>query len=120
MEKKKLIRTVIFLAVLGGILGFFAFLSSTSKPPDLPIATPQHKLRFNLKNELIGVESDPPVDPAQATAAHGFVVEKKAVEKRIHEGCTKCHSAGGEAGPLKPTHPVKTECIKCHRMPAGK
>jgi len=118
-------RSVLFVAIVGGVLATFFILGSQAKPPPMGQG-PQHKLRLNLKGELVGVESDPPVDPATATAAQGFVTHKKTVEGRVNTGCQACHGLAGQdlsqhacAQPggrcLGEHHPPKTECIKCHR-----
>lgn len=118
-------RTAVFVIVVGGVLAAFGYLGSQDRPPPMG-PEPHHKLRLNLKGELIGVESDPPVDPAHATAAKGFVTDKRTVEKRVNESCQACHGVAGEnlsqhrcAQPggrcLGEHHPPKPECIKCHR-----
>lgn len=118
-------RSAVFAIVVGGVLAAFLFLGSQAKPPPMGQG-PQHKLRLNLKGELVGVETDPPVDPALATAAQGFVADKKTVEKRVNTGCQACHGVAGQdptghacAQPggrcLGEHHPPKPECIKCHR-----
>src|SRR5688500_1649806 len=90
-NKKKLVATVGFVVVVGGVLAMFGYLGAQPGPPSMPKG-PEHVLRFNLKNELIGVESDPPVDPLQASAGDGFVTDKKAVEARVHASCQSCHA----------------------------
>jgi hypothetical protein len=105
------------------VLAVFVVLGRQSAPVPMP-ATAPHKLRFNLKGDLIGVEGEPDLD---AALQPGFVLDKKAVEKRVNTTCQTCHGAAGEdltnhachaAGRcLPPHHPPKTECIKCHRMP---
>ncbi len=116
-------RTVIFVLVVGGVLATFFVLGRQSAPPSMP-ATAPHKLRLNLKGELIGVEGETGLDQALQP---GFVLEKKAVEARVNTTCLACHGAPGEdlathpcrqvGRCLPPHHPPKTECIKCHRMP---
>ncbi len=118
-------RTAIFAVVIGGVLTAFAYLGAQDKPPPMG-QEPHHQLRLNLKGELIGVESDPPVDPAQATAAKGFVTDKRTMERRVNQGCQACHGVAGEdltghrcaqrgGRCLGEHHPPKPECIKCHR-----
>lgn len=118
-------RTALFVIVVGGVLAAFTFLGTQTKPPPMG-PEPYHRLRLNLKGELIGVESDPPVDPALATAAKGFVTDKRTVEKQVNTGCQACHGLTGQdlsqhacAQPggrcLGEHHPPKPECIKCHR-----
>lgn len=112
-NKKKLTKNLVFFGAVGGVLIVAFVLSAQGGARPMPSGHPEHgvphQLRFNLKGELIGVETDPPVDPAVATQA-GFVLEKKVVEKRVNEGCRTCHVT------LSEHHPPKTECIKCHRM----
>lgn len=104
---RKVVTTLIFVAVVGGVLVTFTYLGSQDGPPAMTQG-PHHKLRFDLKNELIGVETDPPVDLLKLPP----ITDKKAVETRINQGCTSCHAK------LPEHHPPKTECIKCHRMSA--
>lgn len=102
---KKVLATVAFVMVVGGVLITFTYLGSQGGPP--PMATgPHHKLRFDLNKDLIGVETDPVVDLMSLPK----VTDKKAIEQRINTGCTQCHAK------LPAHHPPKTECIKCHRM----
>ena len=118
-------RTAAFFVLMAGVLAVFLYLGSQDKPPPMG-PEPHHKLRLNLKGELLGVQSDPPVDPATATAANGFVTDKRTVEKRVNTGCQACHGMAGAdltnhpcAQPggrcLGEHHPPKPECIKCHR-----
>jgi hypothetical protein len=133
---RKLIATAGFVVVVGGVLALFIALSMLgTHPPDMPSSTPQHVLRFNLKNDLIGLESDPPIDLTAASAQPGFQYDKKAVEEHINTQCAACHATCNEPLEGTPTtplesrgagdlthrcrgehHPPKTECIKCHRM----
>lgn len=126
MAKQQSMATAIFLAVVAGVVAVFAILGAQGRPPYMA-AGPQHTLRFNLKGELIGVESDPPVDPVAASGQGGFVYDRKATEARVNTGCQACHgrpAADLSAHPcvqvgrcIPPHHPPKLECIKCHRMP---
>lgn len=121
--KHRTARTVAFLAVVGVVLGTFIVLGQQDAPPTMPVSPP-HKLRFNLKGDLIGVEGEAGLDDALKP---GFVLEKKVVEKRVNATCQTCHGApsidlsGHPCVALKKcvpeNHPPKTECIKCHRMP---
>lgn len=113
MEKRKVLATAAFVLVVGGVVGTFAFLGTQDRPPPMPPGAPHHQLRFNLKGQLIGVESEPPVD-VSAPAPPGFVYEEKAVTQRINAGCQACHGSPGQG--LPEHHPPKTECIKCHRQ----
>jgi hypothetical protein len=127
MQNKKTLATILFVVVVGGVVGLFTYLGGQGGAPPMPASKgPQHQLRLNLKGDLIGVESDPPVDPLQASGGAGFVYDKKAVEKRVNEGCAQCHGAAGMdlashpcrsngAGCIPDHHPPKAECIKCHR-----
>lgn len=114
IDRRKVWTTVAFVVVVGGVVGTFAFLGTQDRPPPMPAAGPHHQLRFNLKNELIGVETDPPVD-VTAPSAPGFVYDEKAVTQRINAGCRACHGGPGQG--LPEHHPPKSECIKCHRQP---
>ena len=129
MAKDKSMATAVFVAVIAGVVAVFAILGAQGRPPSMP-AGPQHTLRFNLKGELIGVESEPPVDPVAASGQAGFVYDRKATEARVNATCLACHGQPGtdlsthacvQLGRcVPPNHPPKTECIKCHRMaPAG-
>lgn len=102
---KKVSATIAFVMVVGGVLITFAFLGSQGGPPPMTPG-PHHKLRFDLNNDLIGVETDAPLDLLNLPK----VTDKRAIEKRVNEGCRQCHAQ------LPPHHPPKTECIKCHRM----
>ena len=122
-KKNALARTGAFVVVVGAVLAVFVVLGQQSAPPTMPASSP-HKLRFNLKGDLIGVEGEEGLDEALKP---GFVLEKKAVEKRVNTTCQSCHGApamdltGHPCVALKKcvpeNHPPKTECIKCHRMP---
>lgn len=124
MDKRKLWANVAFGVVVLGVVGTFVVLGLQARPPAMP-GGPQHQLRFNLKGQLIGLETDPPVDPLRATTDAGFSYDLKAVERRINSTCQACHGAPGEdlsqhgcaqlGGCIPPHHPPKTECIKCHR-----
>ncbi len=115
---------MIFFVVVGGVLGTFIVLGQQATPPRMPATAPHH-LRFNLKGDLVGVEGEAGLDQALQP---GFVIEKKTVETRVNTTCQACHGAPGvdltthacqQVGRcLPPQHPPKTECIKCHRMPA--
>ena len=108
MAQKQLLKTIAFVGVMGGVLGTFAYLGGREGPP--PMAPgPMHKLRFDLNQQLIGVETDPVVDLLKLPG-NDQPYDKRAAEKRINQGCVACHSS------LPPHHPPKTECIKCHRM----
>jgi cytochrome c553 len=121
--QKRAARTALFVLIVGGVLATFVVLGQQSAPPRMPATSP-HKLRLNLKGELIGVEGEAGLDQALQP---GFVLEKKAVEARVNKTCLACHGAPGEdlsnhpcgqiGRCLPPHHPPKTECIKCHRMP---
>jgi hypothetical protein len=110
---KNVIKNLAFFGGIGAVLAVAFVLAAQGGARPMPSRHPEHgtphQLRFNLKGDLIGVETDPPVDPATATQP-GFVLEKKVVEKRVNEGCQSCHAT------LPEHHPPKTECIKCHRM----
>jgi hypothetical protein len=122
--KNPVARTVAFLAVVGAVLAIFVVLGMQDAPPKMP-SSPPHKLRFNLKGDLIGVEGEAGLEEALAP---GFVLEKKVVEKRVNTTCQSCHGAPAtdlSTHPcaalhkcIPPNHPPKTECIKCHRMGA--
>ena len=122
-SQKRALRTALFFVVVGGVLATFIVLGQQSAPPRMPGTAP-HKLRLNLKGELIGVEGEPGLDDALQP---GFVLEKKAVEARVNTTCLACHGGPGEdlskhacvqlGKCLPPHHPPKSECIKCHRMP---
>jgi cytochrome c553 len=117
-------RSALFVVVVGGVLAVFVILGRQSTPPTMPASAP-HKLRFNLKGELIGVEGEAGLE---AALQPGFVLEKKAVEKRVNTTCLACHGGPGDdlsahacqtvGRCLPPHHPPKSECIKCHRMPS--
>jgi hypothetical protein len=119
----KTLRSTLFFVVVAGVLAVFVVLGQQSAPPKMPATSP-HKLKLNLKGDLIGVEGEAGLDEALQP---GFVLEKKAVEARVNKTCLACHGGPGEdltnhachqAGRcLPPHHPPKTECIKCHRMP---
>ncbi len=119
---RKAIASIVFFVVMGGVLTTFIILGAQGHPPDMPKGTAPHTLRFNLKNELIGVETDPAVDLAAPASTPGFVYDKKAVEEHINSGCISCHAVCSDppvpgAAPCRGRHhPPKTECIKCHRM----
>lgn len=120
--KNAAVRTAAFVVVVGAVLAVFIVLGQQDAPPSMPSSAP-HKLRFNLKGDLIGVEGEPNLEEALKP---GFVLEKKAVEKRVNITCQACHGApsidltGHACVALKKcvpeNHPPKTECIKCHRM----
>ncbi len=115
-------RTVGFLVVVGLVLGTFIVLGRQDKPPTMPSSSP-HKLRFNLKGDLIGVEGEAGLDEALKP---GFVLEKKVIETRVNVTCQGCHGTPSMDLASHPcvalrkcvpeNHPPKTECIKCHRM----
>jgi hypothetical protein len=119
-------RSTLFLLVVGGVLAVFVVLGRQSSPPNMPASSP-HKLRFNLKGDLVGVEGEPGLQDALQP---GFVLEKKTVEKRVNTTCFACHGAPGldltthacatVGRCLPPHHPPKAECIKCHRMPSSR
>jgi hypothetical protein len=121
--QKRAVRTALFALIVGGVLTTFIVLGRQSAPPHMPASAP-HKLRLNLKGELIGVEGEAGLD---AALQPGFVLEKKAVEARVNKTCLACHGGPGEdlsthpctqvGRCLPPHHPPKSECIKCHRMP---
>lgn len=130
----KIVSTVVFVVVVGGVLTTFAVLGGQARPPSMP-AAPQHKLRFNLKGELTGVESDPAIDKL-APRPDGFKYNERAEALRISVGCTACHGGlvertdpdGRKSTDMAPCpnqpsvkcvgdhHPPKNECIKCHTM----
>jgi hypothetical protein len=120
---KRALRSIVFLVVVGGVLTTFIVLGRQSAPPHMPATSP-HRLRLNLKGELVGVEGEAGLDVALQP---GFVIEKKAVEARVNKTCLACHGGPGEdlsshacvqvGRCLPPHHPPKNECIKCHRMP---
>jgi hypothetical protein len=122
-NQNRLLRTALFVAVVGGVLATFVVLGQQGTPPNMPASSP-HKLRFNLKGDLIGVEGEAGLDEALKP---GFVLEKKVVEGRVNTTCQTCHAAPGAVAADHPCHalnkcvpehhPPKTECIKCHRMP---
>jgi cytochrome c553 len=117
-------RTAIFVLVVGSVLTVFIVLGRQSRPPTMPSSAP-HKLVVNTKGELVGVVGEAGLDQSLQP---GFVLDKKAVEARVNTTCLGCHGAPGEdlsshpcrtVGRCLPAHhPPKTECIKCHRMPA--
>lgn len=122
---RKLWATLGFGAFVAVVLGTFIYLGDQGHPPDMP-ASAQHRLRFNLKNELVGVESDPPMDLA-AARAEGSKYDERGAARKISLGCTACHGALASDQPavacpntgapcLGEHHPPKSECIKCHRM----
>jgi hypothetical protein len=120
MDKKKMVTTAAFVVVVGGVLAAALALGTQERPPRMPPG-PEHKLRFSLKGELIGVDAEPPVDLTTPNPP-GFVYELRPVEEKINNSCLQCHavcdgtppSAG--APPCRGQHhPPKTECIKCHR-----
>lgn len=121
--KNPLARTAVFVAVVGIVLGVFVVLGRQDKPPPMGTSSP-HKLRFNLKGDLIGVEGELGLEDALKP---GFVLEKKVIEKRVNATCQTCHGApsmdlsthpcAGLGKCVPENHPPKTECIKCHRMP---
>ncbi len=122
-KSNPVVRTAVFVVVVGLVLGTFVVLGKQDKPPLMP-ATAPHKLRFNLAGDLIGVMGE----PGLGDGMEGVVVEKKAVERRVNTTCQACHGAPamdltGHAcatvGKCIPEqHPPKMECIKCHRMPS--
>ena len=123
-----------FVVVVGAVLALFLALGGQERPPKMP-KSPQHELRFNLKGELIGVESDPAADK-MAARPEGFQYNERAEALRISVGCTACHGGlaehtdadGKKSMDLMPCpnspgvpcvgehHPPKNECIKCHQM----
>lgn len=111
MASKQLTKTIGFIVIVGGVLGTFAFLGSQEGPPRMAPG-PMHKLRFDLNKQLIGVESDPAVDPLKLPG-NDQPYDKRGAEKRINEACVACHATRSAH------HPPKTECIKCHRMAAA-
>ena len=125
-QKSPAVRTTLFLAVVGVVVGTFVLLGRQEPPPTMPATTP-HKLTFTLNGDLIGVTGEPEFDAAAAVGGLAVALEKKAVEKRVNTTCQACHGAAGLDLSTHPCaiigkciperHPPKTECIKCHRMP---
>lgn len=118
--KSTTLRTLLFVVVVGGVLGTFFVLGQQGHPPLMP-ATEQHKLMINPKGQLVGFVGEPDVDAALAKE-----FDQKAVEKRVNTTCQSCHGspgddprvhACGQSRCLPKNHPPKSECIKCHRMP---
>lgn len=116
-------RSILFFVVVGAVLVTFFVLGRQGRPPNMP-GNDVHKLRFNLKGELIGLEGE---EGLESALAPGFQLDKKAIEKRVNTRCTSCHGdttvdrathACAALGTCLPEHhPPKGECIKCHRMP---
>lgn len=136
--KKKGLATVGFVAVVGGVIALFAYLSSLGgAPPMSPL--PQHKLRFDTAGNLVGLMSDPEAAQGPQPPVPGMKPDLKATERAINQTCQQCHGAfpgftgkdatqppfdpkthacaSGVAPCLPEHHPPKTECIKCHRVP---
>lgn len=120
----KALKSAIFLAIVVGVVGVFAYLSSLQAPPDLP-GDGIHKFRFNTNSELVGLAIDASADAPIVEHAAGLAYDKKGIEKRVNARCADCHGAPGLdltghaclSGPgcIPPKHPPKDSCIKCHR-----
>jgi len=116
------LRNGLFVVVVGGVLLTFFLLGRQGRPPDMP-STPPHKLQINHNGDLTGFVGEAELDAAAAKS-----LDKKAVEKRVNTTCQGCHGnpgddprthACGGSRCLPANHPPKSECIKCHRMPAS-
>ena len=127
------IKTAIFVGILVGVVGVFQALNVyADPPPDMPGDLP-HTLMLNNQNALIGV-GDPAAWPTHDANGKEYPLDKKSIERRVNLSCTTCH--GAPAGlrdeefsnktvcavpnkclPTHETHPQKSTCIKCHRMP---
>lgn len=120
----KALKSALFAAVLVGVVGVFAYLSSLDAPPDLP-ADGIHKFRFNTNGELVGLAIEASADAPLVEHASGLEYDKKGIEKRVNNRCIDCHGAPGldltshaclqGPGCVPPKHPPKDTCIKCHR-----
>jgi hypothetical protein len=122
------VRSLAFLAIVGVVLGVFFYLSSLDAPPNLP-ADAVHGFRFDAKQRLVGLKTDPPDTAPKGPDDENLKYNLKAVEKRINAQCAACHGKPPEPGmtldttvctannvPCMPaTHPPKDSCIKCHR-----
>lgn len=130
---KRHVKTAIFVAILVGVVAVFQALNVyADPPPDLP-ANDVHKLMFNTQNALIGL-GDPSAWPTHDANGKAYPLDKKSIERRVNLTCASCHGAPAGlrdedfsaknicAVPDKcllnhETHPQKSTCIKCHRMP---
>jgi hypothetical protein len=123
-------KNAMFLAVIGGILGLFFFLSSFDGPPHLPTDA-NHRLKFNLDGDLLGLEI---MNEENGTDENGEPLkkDKKSIERRTNLQCATCHGTSGidtdltnhpchqlSKRCLPDTHPPKSTCIKCHRSGKG-
>lgn len=134
--RNKGLATIVFVGVVGGVIGLFMYLSSLGgAPPMKPL--PQHKLRFDTAGNLVGLMSDPEAAQGPQPPVPGLKHDLKAVERAVNGTCMQCHGAfpgftgkDGTQPPFDPKthacasgaapclplhHPPKTECIKCHR-----
>ena len=115
------LRNSLFV-VVGGVLTTFLVLGQQGRPPDMPASAP-HKLQINHNGDLTGFVGEADLDAVAAKQ-----IDKKAVEKRVNATCQSCHGEPGNdprthacaaSRCLPANHPPKSECIKCHRMPAN-
>ena len=131
--KNKHVRTLVFAGLLIGVVALFQILTVLADPPpDLPRDVP-HTLMINNQGELIGI-GDPAAWPTTDAEGKEYPMDKKAIARRVNFSCTHCHGApaglrdeefGAQKNcavptkclPTHETHPQKTTCIKCHRMP---
>jgi hypothetical protein len=78
------LRTAVFVAIVGGVLGTFIVLGRQGTPPTMPHTDP-HKLQLNLKGELVGVVGEAGLAEAMLP---GVELDKRAVEKRRNSATT--------------------------------
>jgi|GEM_PF-1038262 len=132
-------RSLVFLVVIGGIVGAFFFLASVEKPPHNMPPGKTHLLRINSSLKLVGLGVEqgldekygiPVVEVAKKRAAkEQLKYHKRTVENRVNLHCARCHGRPGADPTTHPcgtligkclpqAHSPKTECIKCHRQKA--
>ncbi|MCP4502761.1 MAG: hypothetical protein GY822_22710 [Deltaproteobacteria bacterium] len=134
-------KNVLFVAVIGAIIGSFFLLSALEKPPHNMPPGETHTLRINSSRKLIalGVEKDIDVKFGIPIAQMKEIQQskeqlkyrKRDVENRVNMYCARCHGRPGADPKVHPcgtfsghclpsTHSPKTECIKCHRQDFSK
>ncbi len=105
-------KSIVFIMAIVAVVGGLTFLSTLEPPPNRP-NNAEHRLKLNIKGELIGIGSDRPPQ----------ILPKKQMEAWVNQRCISCHGLPPtrdipyqDAPKMLPEHhPPKNTCIKCHR-----